>query len=318
VRRRARRRLPPAIRVLLTGAVVLLAAAGSAAHVTAEGELPTAVRTGGAAPLGAGDAFDAAAFERAVRRVPEAGEPMPGVRALVVPHHWAAGSLIVAGLRDLEATAPWRRVVLLSPDHRHAGQRIGTTSDQGWATPYGRMGGDEAAVASLSRTGLVASRGDLVAREHGIAGLVPALAGYLGDARLVPLALRPDATPGEVRSLGVTLANLMGPDTVLVASVDLAHGVPPAVARRHDAETLAALADLDMRSLRVWGDEHLDGRMVMAVVMAAMRRAGATRFVVRERSDGSQLPGYPGGAVTSYALAYYTTDLAVGRTAPVR
>ena len=37
------------------------------------------------------------AFERAVRRVPEAGEPMPGLRALVVPHHWAAGDLIVTG-----------------------------------------------------------------------------------------------------------------------------------------------------------------------------------------------------------------------------
>lgn len=84
------------------------------------------------------DVFDARAFARGRARLVGGPSPMPGARAVVVPHHWPAGALIAAGLRDLAATRRIRRVVLIGPDHAHAGAAPATTAAGGGTRRSGR------------------------------------------------------------------------------------------------------------------------------------------------------------------------------------
>lgn len=258
-----------------------------------------------AKPAHATSSFDQHAFTLALARHRGAAVALPGVRALILPHHWPAGDLIVEGLRHLAATADFRRVVLIGPDHPNAGGAAATTSRWPWRTPFGTVAPDDAAIHALVRGGLVRLEPAVLDREHAIAGLVPAIATFLPQGRLVPLAVRSDLRRSEAEHLAARAAPWMDDETVLILSVDFAHDQPPRAARSRDAESVAVLAALDLDRALSFGNEHLDAPGAVAVTLALMRRLGATRFTLLDRRDGSSLPGYGGGPVTSYVSAAY-------------
>jgi AmmeMemoRadiSam system protein B len=302
--------------VVLWLALVLATGATGCGTASAPPQPPAAV-----APLAA-PSFDQAAFGGALLRL--GGTPaqaMPGARVVVLPHHWLAGDLIVGALRDLAATAPdggcrdgdgrgavrgWRRVVVLSPDHYRLGPSVAFSASGDWSTPYGRLPVDAPAVAALAATGLVADRPDLMEREHGVAGLVPAVRRFLPGASVVPLAVRSDAKASEIGTLAAVVDKLAeDPCTVVLVSSDFAHDQMPWQARQNDTETVRALEALDVAAVRRFGDEHVDARAALAMSMAVAQWRGATRFVVRAESDGSLLAGYAGGRVTSYVWGFW-------------
>ena len=250
--------------------------------------------------------FDDRAFAAALARAEAADPiPMPGARAVIVPHHWLAGHLILGGLRDLAAGGDYQRIVLIGPNHVNAGAAAVITSDIAWQTPFGSIEPDAEAVRPLLDGGFVRSQPDVLTYEHSVAGIVPAIAYYLPEARLVPLALRRDMTAGEVERLAVSLAPLLDSRTALVAAVDFSHYLSAEQAGRRDRETLAALDSLDSPRIFSFGDDHLDSPPSMAVLVEAMRLSGAGDFQLRENTNSSELGGSALAPVTSYIYGYY-------------
>jgi len=250
---------------------------------------------------------DSVVFERAVAgadAVPRI--PIAGARIVVIPHHWPVGHLALAALRDaVPPPGGWQRAIVLGPDHPNRGAAFATTSARGWRGASGSVAPDVDGVAALIASGAAVRDDGLVAQEHGVAGVLPAVRWAIPAARVLPVAVRGDAPAGEAERLAGALAPLIERDTLVVLSVDFAHGVLPAEAEQRGAESIAALAALDGARLLGWSDEHLDARGAVRTAMALARRLGATRWVLRERTDGSRLPRYEGGPVTSYVVGYY-------------
>jgi len=97
---------------------------------------------------------------------------------------------------------------------------------------------------------------------------------------------------------------------MMLVSADFAHGLAPSEARDNDQQSLRALAHMDAEAILGFGDEHLDAPAAVAVAMAVAERIGARRFSLLRRGDGSELPGYAGGPVTSYVTGYYARPVA--------
>jgi AmmeMemoRadiSam system protein B len=119
------------------------------------------------------------------------------------------------------------------------------------------------------------------------------------------LAVRSDATAREIADLAGAIGRVMTPDAIMVVSADFAHGVAPLRARDNDAASIRALESLDLTAVRRFGDEHVDARAALAVGIRVAAALGAGRFELLARTDGSALPGYAGGPVTSYIAGYY-------------
>ena len=250
--------------------------------------------------------FDDRAFAVALARAEAADpNPMPGARAVIVPHHWLAGHLILGGLRDLAASGDYRRIVLIGPNHVNAGGAAVTTSDRFWQTPFGLVQPDAGAIDRLISGGLVRSEPEVLAYEHSIAGIIPAIAYYLPETRVVPLVLRHDLTAAEVKRLGAALAPLLDGSTAIVAAVDFSHYLSTKEARQRDRDTLAALRSLDSSRILSFADEHLDSPASVGVLMEAMRLLGNTDFALRENSNSSDTGGSLSAPVTSYIYGYY-------------
>jgi len=304
----------PALSSVLLLAVTL---AGPAVPVGPRPEVARGSRSAAAARSGAETHpitfFDARAFAAARARVDgQPARPMRGARAIIVPHHWLAGDLILGGLRDAAAGAraagrPITRVILLGPNHVQAGRADVITSDRSWNTPFGPVEVDRAAVERLVRGGIALSQPVVLSYEHSVAGLVPAVALQLPGARIVPLAVRRDLGPPRAAAAGEAVAALAREGTLIVASIDFSHGLVAAAARERNARTLALLRALDVRAMhRLAADhaEHLDGPGAAAVLVVAVRRLGATRFALRADATSADFGGPPSD-VTSYLTGYY-------------
>jgi len=250
--------------------------------------------------------FDDQAFAQALSRA-EATDPapMPGARAVIVPHHWLAGHLIVGSLRDLAASGDYRCIILIGPNHINAGGAAVITSDLAWQTPFGLVEPDGDAIRRLTSDGVALSEPSVLTYEHAVAGMVPAIAYLLPEARVVPLVLRSDLTSTEVETLAAALAPLLDGETALVAAVDFSHHLPAQQARQSDRETLEALQSLDSSRILSFSNEHLDSPASIAAVMETMRLLGATEFELRENINSGDLGGPALAPVTSYITGYY-------------
>lgn len=276
-----------------TPAVLRLAASDGAGTPAAEASLRSGF-------------YDAHQFARALagaQALPPS--PMPGARAVIVPHHWLAGHLILATLRDLAAGGTVRRVILVGPNHTGAGNAGVATAALPWQTPFGLLQADAVAVQGLAAAGLASVDTDAIEHEHSIAGLMPALAYYLPHTTVVPLAVRSGMTDADVRRLAEGTTPLLDSHTVIVASVDFSHYLTAIEAHSRDRETLEALQSLDSARVLSWGNEHVDSPAALALVLYAMRQAGPTEFHLRENTDSSRSGGVLAPTVTSYINGWY-------------
>ena len=295
-------RAAPAARWAVLPLPVLALLALAALLLVPEGGGPLAGTRQAAHPL---TFYDARAFSLALEetgRTPVA--PMPGARAVVVPHHWLAGHLILSGLRDLAASGAYDRVLLIGPDHVGAASAGAATSDLPWETPFGLLQADAESVSRLAAAGVARVEPDTLSDEHSVAGIVPAIAYYLPGAEVVPLILRGDLDSGQVSALARALVPLLDDGTVIVASVDFSHYLSAPEARARNAETLAAMEAMDSQRILAFGDEHLDSPPTIALVSELARQRGGG-FHLRANTNSGELNGLFRPPVTSYITGYY-------------
>jgi AmmeMemoRadiSam system protein B len=284
-------------------AALLLASAAPAGG--GAGGITRAEGGAASAPTHATPFFDERTFALAVRAVEaEPPRPMPGVRVLIIPHHWTAGTLIVGSLRDLAATRPIRRVILLGPNHTNSGGGTIIGSDLAWSTAFGDVAADTALLRDLT-SARVSVEPDVLTFEHSVSGIVPAIRYYLPEARVLPLILKHTASRADVDRLAAALAPYLDDETVLVSAVDFSHGLLSDEALARNVETRALLEGMATDEILRLGNEHLDSPAAIAVAIETARRLGAASFEVRADTDSSRIAPPDGGPVTSYIVGYY-------------
>lgn len=227
-----------------------------------------------------------------------------GVSGIVVPHHVVAADLIERGFRCAEG-GDYNRVILLCPDHfRRSPAPFATTrADLSSATATVRT--DTSAVAALLRNPLVCES-DLFAREHGVSVLIPFLHRFFPDAVVVPVALRIDSDKSDWDSFLSALEPLFTERTLIVQSTDFSHYLPLRQARRHDQQTMNALAMGDPRAvLSLSQPQHLDSIAAQYVHAELQKRRGNAGPVVLANRNSQQYSPVTERQTTSYIVQVY-------------
>lgn len=233
----------------------------------------------------------------------EAREPAIGV---VAPHAGYVYSGAVAGEVFSSVLVPGR-AVLFCPNHTGLGENASVMSHGAWRMPWGDVPIDGELAARL-QTACPLLREDASAhsREHSIEVLLPFLHRFRPDVRIVPVALG-RLSLEECRVLGENVADAIAEDAerpLLVASSDMSHYVPDAVARKKDRMAIDRMLALDPEGLHATvRTERISmcGVLPATVVLFAARRLGATSGrLVRYATSGDvsrdfdQVVGYAG------------------------
>jgi AmmeMemoRadiSam system protein B len=243
-----------------------------------------------------------------------AGQARPPGRlvALVSPHaglHYsgpvaAHGYGLLRGREKLTA-------VLVGPSHRAAFDGVAAHARGSWETPLGRAPIDEGlSQALLDADPVVLDDPDVHRDEHSLEMQMPFLQRLVPGLRIVPL-LMGSQSRAEVEALATALAKaLAGREALLVASSDLSHYQPAAVANRLDAVVVEEVGRFDEEALMTRLETHHNvacGGGPVVAVMKAARALGADRATVLKYGDSgdvgerdkSHVVGYLSAALTS-------------------
>ena len=258
-----------------------------------------------------------------VDRYLDAAEPVsaPGrLVALLSPHAGLRYSGPVAAhgyaLLRAQAAEPGRAggglaVVLVGPSHRAVFDGVALQARGAWETPLGRAPIDEElSQALLDADPIVFDDPDVHRDEHSLEMQMPFLQRLVPGLRIVPMLMGTQSRD-EVVSLGAALAKaLAGRRALLVASSDLSHYQPAAVANRADAEVVGQVDRFDEAALMARLETHHNvacGGGPVVSVMTAARALGADRATVLKYGDSgdvgerdkSHVVGYLSAALTS-------------------
>jgi hypothetical protein len=237
--------------------------------------------------------------------------------ALVSPHAGLRYSGPVAAhgytlLRGLEAE-PGRGlvVVLVGPSHRAAFDGVALHASGEWETPLGRAPIDEELSQALLDADPVVFDDPAVHRdEHSLEMQMPFLQHLVPGLRIVPMLMGTQSRD-EVEALAGALAKaLAGRRALLVASSDLSHYQPAAVANRVDAEVVAQVGRFDEAALMARLETHHNvacGGGPVVAVMKAARALGADRATVLKYGDSGDVGVRDKSHVVGYLSAAFTS-----------
>ncbi|MBK1647243.1 AmmeMemoRadiSam system protein B [Rhabdochromatium marinum] len=250
-------------------------------------------------------AIDACFARRAAVVEPAVAEPGTSskqrTKALIVPHAGYSYSGPIAAsayARLAPQAADIRRVVLFGPAHRWPLHGLAICDAEAFETPLGRVPVARSALAPLLEQGLVQRLDAAFEGEHSLEVQLPFLQHMLGDFELVPLLVG-TASPVEVARV---LAPLWGgAETLILISSDLSHFLDDARARALDAQTAAAILNLQPQAI---GPEQACGRYPMSGLLQLARERGLSVEQLDLRNS-SQTAGLPDRVVGYGAYAFH-------------
>jgi AmmeMemoRadiSam system protein B len=183
------------------------------------------------------------------------------VVAVIAPHAGHLYSGAVAGYAFSALRSSFARlntipdlVAVISPMHQPYYEPLISTAHDAYSTPLGNIPVDKEALSELDRE-LKADLGLGLSfiprdREHSLEIELPFLQRiFRSEWKLLPVMVRAQE-PRLSQGLGKALANILrGKKYALVASTDLSHFYPQAVADRLDAEMLRRFTSFDLNSI---------------------------------------------------------------------
>ena len=226
--------------------------------------------------------------------------PVPNLLAIVAPHAGYQFSGAVAGWSyALLKGRHYQRVVVIAPSHYEAFPFASVFDGAAYETPLGRVPVDQAFAKKLAAASpLIKLSGsghtpDASKPEHSVEVQLPFLQRVLGDFQLVPVVMG-DQEYATCRALGLALAKLAGPETLIVASSDLSHYHTYDEAVRMDHKTLTAIEEWDYLSMsrnfpqRIW--EACGGGPIIAAMIAS-ERLGANQAIILKYANSGDVTG---------------------------
>ncbi len=239
---------------------------------------------------------------------------LPGrLVGLVSPHAGLMFSGPVAAhgyslLRDRDVGT----VVLVGPSHRAAFEGACVYAAGAFETPLGEVPVDEAIASRLlDESTEIRDSSEPHLAEHCLEMQLPFLRHLVRDLRIVPI-LMGSLSRKSVETLASALANVLaGQGALLVASSDLSHFEPAAVANDLDAKLVGDVERFEPDALMdrlESAPDHACGGGPIVAVMKACRSLGADRATALRYADSGDVGPKDKSSVVGYLSAAFTAS----------
>jgi len=170
----------------------------------------------------------------------------------VVPHHLLAKDIIEDFFSYISSQGKPETIVILSPDHFHSG----TLNDDNafitldWKSGSGKKEFENIKIDSLLGKKLaddnkIALNSSAIVYDHGITNLIPYIKKYFPESKFLPILIPIDITKEQIEHLVKTINKETPAQTIIIASVDFSHYLPPHAADFHDKKSIRVLLNFE-------------------------------------------------------------------------
>jgi AmmeMemoRadiSam system protein B len=213
----------------------------------------------------------------------------------IVPHAgWVySGRTAARGIAGVAGSKP-ATVIIFGAVHVLDVNDASLFPEGSWATPIGNLQIDAELAGRIALTGLVVKDAAPHWNEHSIEVQLPLVQGFIGDAAILPVMVRPGAQAAEVGTACAEAALDLGRRVVFLGSTDLTHYGPMFRFEPHghgeegvrwakevnDRRFVKLIEELDAKGVVPEAAENHNacGAGAVAATIAAAKVAGATRY----------------------------------------
>jgi len=175
----------------------------------------------------------------------------------VVPHHLLAKDIIEDFFSYISSHGKPKTIVILSPDHFQSGilndNNVFITFD--WESVSVKEEFDNIKIDSLLGKKLAGENKILlnssaIIYDHGITNLIPYIKKYFPETNILPILIPADITKKQVEQLVKTINKETPAQTIIIASVDFSHYLPPHAAGFHDEKSIRVLLNFEEENFK--------------------------------------------------------------------
>ena len=226
----------------------------------------------------------------------------------IVPHHLLASDMIAEFFKKLSESKP-DTVVILAPNHNRSGGSAVSTGLWSWQTAFGKIAADTDLANYLVKNIGAGTNIDLLEEDHSVSALIPYIKYYMPDTKVVPVLLYGNYGMDKSIKLGRCLyEQLNGKKSLVLASVDFSHYLPPEEAESMDNITYEAIKKMDFDSISLMGNDNLDSPPALITFLSCMKNSGAKTPELVNHSNSSKISGKWSSSTTSYFTIIYNTS----------
>jgi len=175
----------------------------------------------------------------------------------VVPHHLLAKEIIADFFQYISSEEKVETLILLSPDHFHSGtlDDYNTFITLDWESGSGKKEFENIKIDSLLGKKLaddnkIALNSSAIVYDHGITNLIPYIKKYFPESKFLPILIPIDIAKEQIEHLVKTI-NIESPaQTIIIASVDFSHYLPPHAAGFHDEKSIRVLLNFEEENFK--------------------------------------------------------------------
>ena len=210
------------------------------------------------------------------------------IRAAIIPHHLVAQELMVdLGNRLSPQKIP--HIIIIGPNHFELGGRHLLTDN-----------------FSLNQGSLIFNS-DIVNQDHACNTPRTILQKILPDTKFSCILISTRVTSTEISFLSSYLKNILGPQDVLIASVDFSHYLPMRQAQENDQITWNYLSKFDTVSLLKLKDHFLDSPQTISLLFNYLHQINILNYTKINNLNSAQILNIPDLASTTsyFEIVYY-------------
>ena len=178
--------------------------------------------------------------------------PHVKIQGLIIPHSPLHNTKHIIGtaLNTLQANLKPETIIIISPNHYHVGDTIAVPNPKTRIeTLTGTLEPDEPLITALTRSGIAKIDEKPFKVEHGVEVPLIALSHQYPDATVTPIIAKPLDLPTCKLLASAIARNTSHRRTLIAASSDLSHYMPPETAEKEDKETLKLIEQLNAEAL---------------------------------------------------------------------
>ncbi len=224
--------------------------------------------------------------------------------AVTVPHHDLVAADRSKYLAEIAKIESPKTIILVSPNHFDTGKSDILTTEKIWDLGEKKINPADDIISKLPSE-LVGNDENAFLGEHGIKNILPDIANYFPNAKIVPIIIKQDTAKGKVALLADNLVRNCKEDCLLITSVDDSHYQPASLSELHDSLTIRALNNVD--DDLIWRAE-VDSNQSLALLIAWSKAHDANKFSIYKNTNSGIIAGDRDVEATSYIFG----DFAVG------
>lgn len=231
--------------------------------------------------------------------------PAASPRAAILPHHIVASTLLADLVEHLQSATP-STIVIIGPDHQNAGSTFATTTTSDWTSNGIRYHINQGFASRLDKSDDIALNDEVLQTEHSVLVPMAFLAHQFPNAKFVLLAVRGGFDQRRLHAIADQLNALLGPQDLVIASVDFSHYLPLVQADQEDEQSLSLLTAGDPDKL-----ERIpaDSPAALAITMRfAQLRGAPTLTILRHDNSAHILNDLASQSTTSYVTGVFSAQ----------